>query len=1148
MATNKSLIDLYELLPETYRIDDAAEGYELKALMDLMSAQANLLQEDISGLYDDLFVETCADWVIPYIGDLIANNPIYEAVRGRRADVAKTIYYRRRKGTLPMLEELARDITGWSTHAVAFFEQLGWTQNLNHLRDSIAPNPKALDPYAFDRVGTAHIRNLDAMDRIDGAFDITTHTVDVRRIRRTQGWYNTKKIGFFLWRLESYRMQLSDPRQSPTHPWGWHFSPLGNPAPLFTNPEPELSETGLSTEIHIKVPIRRLAFHNDLAAMRGANPQPATSQYFGQDRSLTVLIGGKAQRPINMTCMDLSGWERPPAAFAGAFSGVLGLINIGAAAPEVNVTIGTEGTHATLGLPAGSTTVAAIAPALESAIRNAASTRGFTGTRVIPVGNQLLIIPGVRGAPVSFSATGVDPTTVNDLGLNLTTPAGGVISGDLSAFPTSFTNPPRLEVIMGANPSQVITLAAAPVSLADAALKLANALNAIALPEFAAARVLVVGNRLLILPGVPGVRIRVSTLILDTTTAEQLKLTNKIGVDVGLGRFAFPSGDEPTALTKVEVTYNYGFSADIGGGPYDRRDRPDRLGQSAGPRPDTVRFPQALHKLIRVPADQPTIALAIAAWNPLADSQAVIEIEDSRIYNENLAINIPGGELVLQARNTTRPVLTGSIDVTASGGEGRFQLNGFWQAGKLSIHGSLGELKVMHSTLVPGLTLDETGVSAIPDAPSLEIDVTNVHLRVIVGKSITGSLSIPNQVVSLEIRDSIIDTSRTEGRAIQVPALVSGVLSSFAVPAAPPRLLVTIGNEGPLAVQLNGIPANQADAREKLEDAIKAASTSSGFSNAQVLSRDNQFFICSGNGGRVLVQNAPGDTTAEMWKLVPPDARESFGLLSGAITGPIALSNVTPALDLVMGTAAGNIGPKKVDLAGLPGTLATARKPLEDAIRAASVEPEFIDTDVFVIGNQFLILPGGDASSASFVFRLSDATSLLELRLESARPSIAGSPGGDQPAPPTTLEDVTILGESHFREITLASNVIFQEIAHADRRQTGCVRFSYITPGSRMPRRYRCQPDLALEGISDAATKQIIKNRVRPAYTSIHYGDPGYAQLGLECACEIKTGAENGAEIGAFNLLLQPQREANLKIRLDEYLPFGLEPGLIYLT
>ena len=36
--------------------------------------------------------------------------------------------------------------------------------------------------------------------------------------------------------------------------------------------------------------------------------------------------------------------------------------------------------------------------------------------------------------------------------------------------------------------------------------------------------------------------------------------------------------------------------------------------------------------------------------------------------------------------------------------------------------------------------------------------------------------------------------------------------------------------------------------------------------------------------------------------------------------------------------------------------------------------------------------------------------------------------------------------------------------------------------------------------------------------------------------------------MGAFSHVKQPQRESNLRIRLGEYLPFGLEPGLIYVT
>jgi hypothetical protein len=75
-----------------------------------------------------------------------------------------------------------------------------------------------------------------------------------------------------------------------------------------------------------------------------------------------------------------------------------------------------------------------------------------------------------------------------------------------------------------------------------------------------------------------------------------------------------------------------------------------------------------------------------------------------------------------------------------------------------------------------------------------------------------------------------------------------------------------------------------------------------------------------------------------------------------------------------------------------------------------------------------------------------------------------------------------------------------------------------------------------------------VRARTVPSFTSIHYGLPGYAQLRLGAPLEIRTGAEDGSEMGAFCHLKQPQRETNLRVRLEEYLPFGLDAGLIYVT
>jgi hypothetical protein len=136
----------------------------------------------------------------------------------------------------------------------------------------------------------------------------------------------------------------------------------------------------------------------------------------------------------------------------------------------------------------------------------------------------------------------------------------------------------------------------------------------------------------------------------------------------------------------------------------------------------------------------------------------------------------------------------------------------------------------------------------------------------------------------------------------------------------------------------------------------------------------------------------------------------------------------------------------------------------------------------------------------------------------------------------------------HVEALPLASETIFTKLVTTDRLQSGCVRFSYLPFGSRAPRIYRCQPQLATDATTDPLEQETLRARLRPDFTSKRYGDSGYAQLSAACPGEIRTGAEDGSEMGAFSGLAQPQREANLRIRLDEYLPAGREGGLIYVT
>jgi hypothetical protein len=146
-----------------------------------------------------------------------------------------------------------------------------------------------------------------------------------------------------------------------------------------------------------------------------------------------------------------------------------------------------------------------------------------------------------------------------------------------------------------------------------------------------------------------------------------------------------------------------------------------------------------------------------------------------------------------------------------------------------------------------------------------------------------------------------------------------------------------------------------------------------------------------------------------------------------------------------------------------------------------------------------------------------------------------------------TIATSTVFGTTGCR-IANASDSILVGIVTAERHQAGCVRFSSLTPGSQTAKRYYCQPDLALQGIVGTAARNAVIARLTPEFTSLDFAQPGFAQLSARCDAGISAGADNGAEMGAFNFLLQPQRRSNLLTALDEYLRFGVEAGMIEET
>ena len=67
---------LYQLLPSIHRLRDAAQGEPLRALLAVIESELEAVEADTARLYDNWFIETCDEWTVPYIGDLLGVRPI----------------------------------------------------------------------------------------------------------------------------------------------------------------------------------------------------------------------------------------------------------------------------------------------------------------------------------------------------------------------------------------------------------------------------------------------------------------------------------------------------------------------------------------------------------------------------------------------------------------------------------------------------------------------------------------------------------------------------------------------------------------------------------------------------------------------------------------------------------------------------------------------------------------------------------------------------------------------------------------------------------------------------------------------------------------------------------------------------------------
>ena len=293
---------LYQLLPAIYRIrdckpqapqnQDSQQDRPLEKFLLAIAQELQFLEGDIDDLYENWYIETCDDWVVPYIGDLVGIRELYApnssesikvgqrpyGIQERRAYVANTIAYRRRKGTASVLEQLARDITGWGARVVEFWDLLALDQNLDRLRtQNKTVNLRTTTELAQKQ-----------LDLLGTPFESeTAYTIQVRPTGSGNGRYNVPHIGLYIWRLSSYPIQRGTARlvtkKLAPELMGrcYTFSPLENSnIKLFNPPQTETEITQLAEEINLPIPLPR---------------RPNFEGYQGKNPVLKIFVNGQLE-------------------------------------------------------------------------------------------------------------------------------------------------------------------------------------------------------------------------------------------------------------------------------------------------------------------------------------------------------------------------------------------------------------------------------------------------------------------------------------------------------------------------------------------------------------------------------------------------------------------------------------------------------------------------------------------------------------------------------------------------------------------------------------------------------------------------------------------------------------------------------------
>jgi hypothetical protein len=1114
---------LYSLMPAHYVAYDQEQGQPLLALMRVVGEQVANLRRDMDDLWENFFIETCDDWVVPYLGALVGTKLLARPVgQSNRLDVRNTVLWSRNKGTPAMLAALAAAISGWSIDLAEYFQSIGWSQNMNHLR--------------VDRPLLPDLRAAEPLGRLGLASDPLAHAIDIRagspldqprtQIGRigtsnaawgTPGRYQLKNLGFLARRLKTYLLQGVTPAAntlatSPPQPAaGYSFDPRHDREPLF------MKKTG--------APLTRVAFGAapwetfgvDLAVRQfgvplasnapplgtsvpwlNPNTAPTAFTFGGQGAGLS-LDAASGLRLLEPRCFSSGSAHFVITALWQGGSGaplVLGRLStlhagLGdsdafhpgtASTGPGQLVIRVEPGSAALGWPGLPTSRPARFPGAILAVRAARSGAQHTadGLYVYLPPARVASQPPMTSPPAAATAPG---------------PAVFYVTVDGSTYLSPTLDPSSLGRSTEGNvyPPCMQQPSVAPAY--DFTTLNRGSPHALWLPDpsrFGGAAVMFRAVRC------NGSDFDVISAI--ATVMQAASPDNQLAAPSPWPAFTAAAGKGEQSLPSTTAP------ASTSAPPILAIEVLPLAGNTFVPPTELVvvnRSGQAL--LVYLP--ELAIASGVTRFF-VADDGSTYEdpvvglsgiIQQGSFAGLTLArgsfgqaLPIPG-VWPLQQR---RPVALNLC---------RFERNGLLRPGELGIDPELGRFAFAPGDPAigqPGLSVDY--VEAFSD---------DVGARTFDRKLPPADSSTPLRVVSQ-----------------------SGDTSS---PVAPDRFHTSFSD---------------ALANAQSGDVIEIADSATYYSatEAVIPASVQTLTIRAAAGQRPCLSffDATGAPTRSSLRVSSPmtllDLNGLF--ISG---GPIRIEGEVRSLSLFACTLDPRTTTVEGSLVSVPASSATTvvyrlQRCITGGLSLA------LGVDALVAGHSIIDQQGGMAISGLPLW--GSPPSLISSppgAIHSPPASMSSPPTGSPPSFPgvtptsatnVQLEHVTVLGQVQCQVIQ-ASECLFTDVVIVDDQQSGCFRYSRYERrnpasglSSALPRKFQCVP-------AEQETRLL-----SPVFYSLQYGRPAYCQLAAACPPEILTASEAGAEVGAFADNLNAIRLSNLALKIQEFLPAGLSADIIALT